>query len=67
MLSADAETWLSVTSNLWNTLLYFIRKGFYGWAQWLMPVFPATQEVEMGRIVVQGQQGQKVSEIPSQP
>jgi hypothetical protein len=32
--------------------------------QGLTPVIPTTQEVEIRRIVVQGQLGQKVSEIP---
>jgi hypothetical protein len=30
-----------------------------GWVQWFMAVIPATQEVEIGRITVQGQPGQK--------
>jgi hypothetical protein len=30
--------------------------------EWLMPVISATQEVEIRRIVVQGQSGQKFSE-----
>jgi hypothetical protein len=35
-------------------------------AQWLMTVIPATQEGEIGRIVVRGQPEQKVSKTPSQ-
>jgi hypothetical protein len=34
---------------------------FY-WVQWLTPVIPTIQEVEIGRITVQGQPQQKVSE-----
>jgi hypothetical protein len=30
-----------------------------GWAQWLMPTIPATWEVEIWRIMVQGQPEQK--------
>jgi hypothetical protein len=30
-----------------------------GWAQWLSPVIPAIWKVEIRRIVVQGQPGQK--------
>jgi hypothetical protein len=33
---------------------------------WLMLVTPATQEVEIGKIMVHGQSGQRVSETPSQ-
>jgi hypothetical protein len=32
--------------------------------QWLIPVIPTTQEAEIGRITVQGQPRQKVSETP---
>jgi hypothetical protein len=32
-----------------------------------MPVIPVTWEVEIGRILVQGQPGEKVSETTSQP
>jgi hypothetical protein len=34
--------------------------------QWLMSVIPATWELESQKFMVQGQPGQKVSEIPSQ-
>jgi hypothetical protein len=33
----------------------------------LIPVISATQEVEMRRITVHGQPGQKIIKIPSQP
>jgi hypothetical protein len=35
-----------------------------GRAQWLTPVIPATQEVEIRRIAVQGQSKQKVRDTP---
>jgi hypothetical protein len=31
--------------------------------QWLLPVIPSTQEVEIRRIMVPGQAGQKVNRI----
>jgi hypothetical protein len=38
------------------------------WAWWLTHVIPDTQEVEIRRIVVQGQSGQKVSKtFPPHP
>jgi hypothetical protein len=33
----------------------FIKKSFWGWAQWLKPVTLATWEAEIGRITVWGQ------------
>jgi hypothetical protein len=36
------------------------------WAWWLMPIITATWEVEIHRIVFQGQPLQKVSKISSQ-
>jgi hypothetical protein len=35
--------------------------------QWLTPIIPDTLEVEIGRIAVQGQQGQRVVKTSSQP
>jgi hypothetical protein len=34
---------------------------------WPIPVILATQEVEIGRIIVRGQPGQKVHKTSSQP
>jgi hypothetical protein len=34
------------------------------WAQWQMPIIPATPWVEVGRIEVRGQLRQKVNEDP---
>jgi hypothetical protein len=34
-----------------------------GWPQWLTSVIPATQEAEIGRMVVLGQPGQKLDPI----
>jgi hypothetical protein len=39
---------------------------FWRGACWAMPVFPATLEAEIRRIMVQGQLGQEFSETPSQ-
>lgn len=36
-------------------------------ASWHTAVIPATQEAKIGRVMVQGQLGQKIIEIPSQP
>jgi hypothetical protein len=45
-------------------LLKYINSGQ---AQWLTSVIPAaTQEAEIGRLAVQGQPGQTISETPSQ-
>jgi hypothetical protein len=38
-----------------------------GLAPWPMPIIPTTWEMEIGRTVVRGQLGQKVSETLSQP
>jgi hypothetical protein len=43
----------------------FFKNVFYGQAQWLMHVISATREVEIWRILVQGQPRQKASENPS--
>jgi hypothetical protein len=45
-------------------LLHKIR--MQSWARWVTPVIPAIWEVEMGRILVQGQLRQKVHKTPSQ-
>jgi hypothetical protein len=47
-------------NNLKKTLpkfkpLYLKRHHYKGPAQWLTPVIPATWEVEIGRIAIQGQ------------
>jgi hypothetical protein len=34
----------------------------FSWAQWLTPVIPATEETEIGRIVVEGKPKQKVGD-----
>jgi hypothetical protein len=34
--------------------------------QWLMPIIPATQQVEIRKIMIKGQPGRKVSESPFQ-
>jgi hypothetical protein len=39
---------------------YFNKNKKAGPARWLVSVIPATQEVEIGRIVVQGQLMQKI-------
>jgi hypothetical protein len=38
------------------------RKTYLSWVEWLTPVTPGTQEVEIGRIIVLGHPGQKVHE-----
>jgi hypothetical protein len=43
------------------------NKHLYVGYQWLMLLTLATQEVGIGRMVVQGQSGQNVLETPSQP
>jgi hypothetical protein len=42
-----------------------IFQKFQDWYRWFTSVIPATWEVEIGRIEVQDQPGQKVSETPS--
>jgi hypothetical protein len=44
-------------------------KGFQRLGQWLTLIIPTTQEAEMGRLMFQGQTGQKVrlDKTPSQP
>jgi hypothetical protein len=39
----------------------------YNWAQWLMPIIPLTQEMDIRRNTIQGQPRQKVSKNLSQP
>jgi hypothetical protein len=41
-----------------------VKRENRGRVQWLTWVIPATWEVEIGRIIVQGQPRQKVNEIP---
>jgi hypothetical protein len=41
------------------------EKRIQSQVQWLMPIIPAIQEAAIGRIAVQGQPSQKVSESPS--
>jgi hypothetical protein len=53
--------------NTTNSGVYTFQKKFLVQTQWLISVIPATQEVEIGRISVQGQAGQKVIASPSQP
>jgi hypothetical protein len=46
-------------------IIYTLRIWImYSGHWWLKPVIPATQEAEIGRIVVQDKFGQKVGEIP---
>jgi hypothetical protein len=59
----DAPSSISSITHHTHIHLYSSREG---WTQWLMPAIPATQEVEIRRIVVLGQPRQKVSETPSQ-
>jgi hypothetical protein len=35
-----------------------------GWAQWCVPVIPDTPEAKIGKIMVQGQPGQKLARPP---
>jgi hypothetical protein len=44
-----------------------LLKKNLGWIRWLTPVIPATQEVDIRRIIVKTHPGQKASETPSQP
>jgi hypothetical protein len=43
-----------------------LKSNILSWVWWLTLVILATQEVEIGRISVQGQLGQKLCETPSQ-
>jgi hypothetical protein len=57
--------------NLWAEGAEIQTKGIENlfndsWAWWCIPAILASCEVEIGRIEVQGQPGQKVSKIPSQ-
>jgi hypothetical protein len=47
------------------TISKLYKVGLYGQARWPMPIIPATQEVEIRRVEVQSQSGQKVSENTS--
>jgi hypothetical protein len=44
------------------------RKGKekFGWVYWLLPIIPTTWEVEIRKIVVRGQHGEKLRPPPSQ-
>jgi hypothetical protein len=44
-----------------------LRREIGGWAWWFTPVVLATWEVEIGRIEIPGQLGQKFLETPFQP
>jgi hypothetical protein len=45
---------------------YVIQEVIFTWCWWLMPVIPAIQEAEIGRITVQSLLGQIVCETQSQ-
>jgi hypothetical protein len=42
------------------------ESSYFSQAWWLTSVISATREIEIGRLVVRGQLGQKISKIPSQ-
>jgi hypothetical protein len=50
----------------WCLLTILLREKYPGWAQRLTSEIPATREVEIRRIMVQGHVGQKVSKTPLQ-
>jgi hypothetical protein len=57
--------WIEVECVIFRPKL--LKIGLSGQVQWLIPIILATQEAEIGRIVVQGQPRQKVHKAPSHP
>jgi hypothetical protein len=54
------QSWADVKFPLSQTVLHNTKKTGWRQAHWLTAVIPATKEVEIGRIAVQGHPGQKV-------
>jgi hypothetical protein len=61
LLDSHASQWQGRSTTI------CMKRQQQGLAQWLVPIILATQEMEIRRIVTQGQPRQKVSETPSQP